>query len=214
MYYRLSQDVKVLFLRFFQKLFTLYKEGKISFVDGRNNIKFTVPPECKDADTYDFKSYPTVMVALSPGTFREASFNRVRGVNTTGNAQIVYGAIVDVSATFTVVAITENDRNSLADLICVYLAKRETRHAFETKYGIRLGMPTFSGDSTEVDTQLNTKRFFTTITVPMSLDVEDTDTILDTFGNPGVVLEDVLSYIGDPNGDGELTDFQDNSLPL
>ena len=206
MYYRLSQDIKILFLTFFQRLFALQKEGKISFTDGRNRIMFAQAPRCMELDTYDKKYYPCVLVGLSPASFRDVNPSKFRAVvnNDAGEPQNIYGFISSLTVNFNVVSLTKEDRNNLVDLVCMYLAKYETKAAFINQYGIRLGMPTFSGDNVEDDVQTNVKRFWTTITMPMEVDLEDNADIVDSMGRKGLTVQNIISLIGDTNSDGEI----------
>lgn len=212
-YYRLSNDIRDLFITFFQKLFVLYEEGKIFFVDGRNKIVFTTPPKCMDMSTYDFKYFPSVLVGLSPGYFKDTHFNKFRGIEVEGTeGTAIYGGSADLTITFQVYALTREDRNTLADLVCTYLAKRDTKALFESQYGLRLSTPTFSGDNTEEDPQTNVMKFFTDISLPMQCDWEDTAAILDSEGRQ-LTLADVLSYHGDTNADGEIDTLYSNVIP-
>lgn len=214
MYYRLSEDLKILFLRLFQKTFALYEEGKATFTDGRNKIIFAQPPKCFELDGYDYKYYPCVLVSLNIGSFKEASSNKYRGaVNNDANIpEHVYGYLTSATVTFTIYALTKEDRNKLCDLICMYLAKHETKQAFEY-YGIRLQMPSWSGDNSEDEIQTNIKRFFTSVSLPLEADVEETADIIDAFGNKGLTVSNVISFIGDSNKDGEITNLMDSTIP-
>ena len=202
MYFRLSQDVKILFLTFFQKLFALYEEGKISFVDGRNKLVFASSPKVYEIDTYDFKTYPAILVGISNSSSRDASFNKYRGYDSS-TASYIYGAIANLTLTFTIFALTKEDRNQLADLVYIYLLKQETKQTFEQQKGIRFQTPSLSGDGVEDDVQTNVKRFFTTITFPVEVDMEDITQVVDSMGRPGLTVLDILSLIGD-QGNGEI----------
>mgnify|MGYP001609893039 CR=1 FL=1 len=214
MYYRLSNDIKILLIRFFQTLFTLYSEGKIEFQDGRSKVAFTTSPKCMDLDTYDFRYYPCVLVGLSPGTFKDTHFNKYRGTETiNGVPEKIYGGTTAMTLNFQVYATNENDRNNLADLVCTYLAKRDTKETFEQKYGIRFMMPTFTGDNAEDDPVTNVRRFYTNISLLVEADFEDNANIVAPSGDIGLTLQNVISYIGDADADGEIEDLMDNTIP-
>lgn len=205
MYYRLSQDIKSLFINFFGKIFTLYKEDKITFNDGRRVIKFAKAPICEELDTYKYKDYPVVLASINPGMYRDASFNKHRDVDIT-TGETISGWIATFTVSFLIYALTKEDRDQLSDIVCVYLSKAETKQAFEVK-GIRLMMPSFSGDSAEDDPQTNVKRFYTVVSIQMEADVEDTLTIVDSQGRSGLTVTDILSYIGDADGNGEISNL-------
>ena len=206
MYFRLTQDVKKQFVVFFRTLFTLYGENKITFVDGRSKIVFAAQPQCEELDTYNTKHYPIVLVSASPGSCKEASFNKVRGVDRDTN-ETLYGWMANFTINFLIVSLTKEDRDQLVDIICVYLSKAETKQAFEQK-GLRIQMPIFSGDSSEEDPQTNVRRFFTSVSITVEGDIEDTLTIVDSQGRAGLTVQDVLSYIGDVDGDGEIANLK------
>ena len=157
-----------------------------------------------DSDTYDFKYYPAVLVGLSTGAFKDTHFKKFRGLdNTLPEAQNIYGGTSDITVTFQISANNKEDRNNLSDLVCIYLAKYDTKALLEQK-GIRLMTPIFSGDNVEEDPQTNTMRFYTDISLSLQVDFEDSVDIVDGNGNK-VKLANVISLIGDNNpSDGEI----------
>lgn len=163
-----------------------------------------MPPKCMDSDTYDFKYYPAVLVGLSTGAFKDTHFKKFRGLdNTLPEAQNIYGGTSDITVTFQISANNKEDRNNLSDLVCIYLAKYDTKALLEQK-GIRLMTPIFSGDNVEEDPQTNTMRFYTDISLSLQVDFEDSVDIVDGNGNK-VKLANVISLIGDNNpSDGEI----------
>lgn len=167
---------------------------------------FTMPPKCMEADTYDFKYYPAILVGLSPGAFRDTHFKKFRGLdNTLPEAQNIYGGASDITVTFQVSANNKEDRNNLSDLVCIYLSKYDTKVLFEQK-GIRLMTPAFSGDNVDEDPQTNTMRFYTDISLALQVDFEDSVDIVDGNGNK-VKLANVISLIASTEGSGEITGF-------
>lgn len=213
MYFRLSNDVRNIFIQFFQKLFALYSENKITFVDGRNKIDFTVFPKCLDMDTFDFKYFPSLLIGLAPGYFKDVHFNKFRGLDVTDTeGSKIYGGVVELTLTFQVYATTREDRNNLADLTSVYLTKYDTKALFEQQYGIRLTTPSLSGDFAEDDPQTNLKMFYTNISLPVHVDFEDQTEILDSQGRK-LTLANVISYNGDTNSDGEIDVLYSNTIP-
>jgi hypothetical protein len=210
-YYRLSEDIKDDFIKFFNELFSQYGEGKISFNNSKRKIVFAEPPKCQSLDSYDFKYFPLIAVGTSSGNFRETSFNKLRGYVTdhdTGLPVEVTGGIFSINLNFNIYAQNKDDRNNLADLVGDYLSKRDTKLAFlQSPFAYRLGMPSFSGDGAEDDPQTNSKYFYTTISMPIETDFEDIADVVDQFGHVGLTVEDIVSLIASKSGSGEVTGF-------
>jgi hypothetical protein len=209
MYYRLSQDIKLNFIDFFKILFTQYSEGKISFDDGRNKISFSANPLSGDLDSYDFKYFPSVMVGVSPGSFKDTHFNKYRGLGVDANnlPARMTGGIFSTTVNFNVYATSEDDRNDLSDLVCSYLTKADTKAGFLNQFGIRIESPKFSGDSKEEDPQTNVMIFSTVISLSLEADFEDATTIVDASGRTGLTVLDVISLIASQRGSGEIVGY-------
>lgn len=201
-------------MQFFQVIFTKYKEDKLQFRDGRNEITFSTPPKVMDLNTYDNKYYPCILVGIGPSNLKDVHFNKFRGIdNTTSTPENIYGGSATATVTFLIYAANERDLFNLTDVVCMYLAKHDSKKAFENNYGLRILTPSCSGEGVEDDPQTNVKRFYSTVTLNLECDFEDNVDIYDQFGNIGLTVLDIFSYIADSNGDGEITDFQDNTVP-
>jgi hypothetical protein len=207
MYYRQSEDIRDDFIKFFNTLFSKAGEGKISFTNNKRVIKFSQTPKCESLDTYDFKYFPTIGVATSAASFKETHFNKLRGTVTdpdTNQPVIITGGIFTINLNFNVYALNKTDRNNLADLVGNYLSKHETKQAFlAPPFAYMIGMPSVSGDGVDDDPQTNVKYFYTTITIPIQSDFEDSSQVVDAFGNVGLTVRDVISLIASQRGSGE-----------
>ena len=199
--YRFIERPKKHFIEFFQALFDLYDKDKVQFTDSYYVLNFGKTPKCLSIDNYDFKYYPIVLVGASLGTTRDISINKFKDYHTDEDSGIVnevYGGIATITVNFQIRARTEDDRNNLADLVTQYLNSRDTKLAFATKYGVRIiGAPSFSGESVEDDPQTNVKVFVTDISQVTESDYEEGIDIVDTLGNTGLTVDDIISYIPD-----------------
>lgn len=199
MYYRLSEDIKNDFIDFFQTLFSEYGEGKLILDNSKRNILFSQTPICRDLDTYDLKTFPTVGVSTSSGNFKQTHFNSFRGSVTDQDSGLpveITGGIFNLTLNFQIFALTKSDRNNLSDIVGNYLSKRDTKLAFlQAPFSYRLMMPTFSGDGADEDPQTNVKYFYTTISMEVSSDFEDMSQYIDQFGNTGLTVRDIISLM-------------------
>lgn len=197
MYYRITQDLKIEFVKYFQTIFTLYKEGKLAFADGRNKIIFSKTPVVLESDNYYLKDFPCLLIGISPGSVKDISVNKYKGLDKSIPApEYIYGFTANVTVTFTVYALTKQEKCMLSDLVSFLLAKHDTKQTFLGK-GVCLKMPSFTGDGVEEEGQTNTKRFYATITLEMESEVEYNNIILDLNGNSGLTVIDVISYVAD-----------------
>lgn len=202
MYYRLSNDIKTVFIEFFKKIFFLAEKNRLTLTDGRNKITFEKPPECRDLDTYETKAIPVVLVGLGPSSFTDSSINKYRGYDE-DTATHIYGGQVSLSIEFEIIASNEEDRNHLADFVCIYLSRYDTKKEFESKFGLRLGMPNVTADQVVDEPQKDVKRFSTRISLSVEADFEEATTFADAQGRTGLTVADVISMISDSDGDGE-----------
>ncbi len=205
MYYRLSNDIKNVFIKFFKKIFHLVEKGNLQLTDGRLEIKFEKIPKCRDLDTYEEKALPVVLVGLGPSSFTDSSITKYRGTDTENGAHI-YGGSVSLNIVFEIIAGNEEDRNNLADFVCIYLSRFDTKQQFENKFGLRLKMPTVTADQVVDEPQKDVKRFSTTINISVDADFEESTSYVDSLGNEGLTVEDVISLISDVDEDGEQDD--------
>lgn len=195
--YRVAERTKRHFIDFFQKLFKRYEENKVNFSDSYYNISFSKIPKCQAVDTYDFKYYPIVLVGISSIATRDCGINKFRGYYDDGGGTVsaTYGGFATVTLNFQVRARSEDERNNLADTVIMYIDSVETKKAFNDILGIRIiGSPTFGGESVDDDPQTNVKQFVTNVTQVIETDYEEDQNILDTFGNPSVILNDIISH--------------------
>lgn len=195
--YRLSERVKNQFVEFFQKLFVLYGENKTQLSDGYFKVGFGQVPKCQSVDTYDFKYLPTVVVSVLPAILKDYSVNKFIGYyDEVGLATEAYGGFANISLNFQVRAKTSAERNTLADIVSMYLNSVETKKSFHGTHGIViLGGPSIGGESVEADMQTNTPLFTTTIKQEVFTEYEESADVVDTFGNIGLRIDDFVSYL-------------------
>lgn len=200
--YRFIERPKKHYIEFFQSLFDLLEQGKITFDDAYYSIKFSKSPKCLSIDNYDLKYHPIVLVGSSGGSTRDISINRFKDYNTdqsSGLVNEVHGGIASMTLTFQIRTRSEDERNNLADIVTMYLGSNSVKQSFLSTYGVRvIGAPSFSGESVEDDPQTNVKVFITNITQNVESDYEEGIDIVDEFGNTGLTVEDIISHIPDP----------------
>lgn len=196
--YRVIERPKKHFIEFFQKLFDLYDKGKLTFDDAYYTISFGDTPKCVSLDNYDETYHPVVLVGVTGGTTRDISINKFKDYHTdpdSGLVNDIYGGIATTTLNFQIRARNEDERNNLADIVSMYLNSQETKLAFLNTYGVRLiGAPTFAGESVEDDPQSNVKLFITDLTQVAESDYEEGVDIVDTLGNTGLTVQDIISY--------------------
>ena len=175
----------------------MYAEGKVTFNDSYKKIVFGKPPKCQSVDTYDFKYYPIVLVGLGPTAARDCAINKFKDyyTNELGVVDSIYGGFATVTLNFQIRARSEDERNNLADLVLMYINSIDTKRAFERDFGMRIiGAPSLSGESVEDDPQTNVKQFIVNLSQQIDNDYEEGIDIIDTLGNTGLTVEEIVAY--------------------
>jgi hypothetical protein len=197
--YLLAERNKKHFIDFFKRLFSLYEDDKVSFDDGYYKVDFQKPPKCASIDTYDFKYIPIVLVGIGSIQAVDTGIDKFRDYYldpTSGETQAIYGGSATININFTIRASSSDERNSLADLVTMYLNNRATKQEFGGTFGIRIiGAPSQSGENAEDDTQTNTKIFSTEISQTIEVDYEENIDLVDSFGNIGTTVQSIMSYL-------------------
>lgn len=196
--YRVAERTKRHFIDFFQRIFTLYSENKLQFSDEYNKIGFGQPPKCSAVDTYDFKYYPIVLVGVGTTNLKDCAINKFRSYyeDDAGIVSATYGGFANITLNFNIRARSTDERNNLADTIMMYLNAYDTKKTFGVTYGIRvIGGPSYNGESVEDDPQTNVKVFTTSISQVIETDYEEGIDIVDSFGNVGLKVEELISYL-------------------
>ena len=195
--YRITKRTKRHFIDFFQKLFSMYAEDKLQFNDSYKKIVFSNPPKCQAVDTYDFKYYPILLIGVSSGVSRDCSLNKFKDYYTNEMSVVdsVYGGFFTATLNFQIRTRSDDERDNLADLVLMYLDSVDTKRLFEKDFGIRiLAAPNVSGESSEDDPQTNVKNFVINLTQQFESDYEEGIDIIDTLGNTGLTVADVVAY--------------------
>jgi len=195
--FRIAERQKRHLVDFFQKIFVLYSENKVQLNDGYNKIVFSKSPKCQVVDTYDFKYFPVLLIGVSNVATKDCSLNKFKDYYTDelGIVSAIYGGFATVTLNFQIRAQSEDERNNLADIVCSYLTSVETKRFLLKTYGMRiLGAPSYTGESSEDDPQTNVKQFVINLSLTFESDYEEGQDIVDTLGNIGITLEDVIAY--------------------
>lgn len=195
--FRISERTKKHFIDFFQKLFVLYTENKVTFDDSYKKIVFSKPPKCLSIDNYDFKYYPIVLVGISSISSRDCSINKFKDYYTDsiGVVSSVYGGFAETNLNFQIRARSGDERNNLADIVLMYLDSVDVKKTFARDFGIRiLGSPSITGESSEDDPQTNVKNFVINLSQKFESDYEEGIDITDTLGNTGLTVSNVVAY--------------------
>jgi len=196
--YRITERPKKHFIEFFQALFDLYDKGKLSLDDGYYKIAFAQTPQCRSIDNYDEKYMPIILVGTSSTSTKDSGINKFKDYYTdpiSGLVSSVYSGFANVTLNFQIRARSEDERNNLADIVAMYLDSYDMKQTFLTKYGVRIiGAPSLTGEAVEDDPQTNAKMFVTNISQVMESDYEEGVDIVDTLGNTGLTVSDIISY--------------------
>jgi len=158
-YFRGIRFIKDYIRKYLLSIFYAAKKEQITFTDGYKHIKFSRDVEVIKRASWDFRKIPAVLIGDARVEYQVKSiakdFVDESQYNETGNPfndvvpqtdQRVSGGDISITLSLDIRATTTEERDNLADIVCLYLAHPDAKD-YLLKQGIAIeGAPSVSGE--------------------------------------------------------------------
>jgi len=205
-YLRGIHYVKDYMIKYLKMVFYASEKEQLVFTDGHKKIEFSRRPDVLKRASWDFRNVPAVILQNVSSTYIQRSIAKdlidVAAYDQTGNPyedisvmddKRVVGGDIELVTTWQIWATSIEERDHLADMVCLYLAHPDAKD-FLLKQGVVVaGSPRVSGDREIKEPQIDHPIYGTDLSVTLMgpwRSISDADvTLAELFVDISVELE-------------------------
>ena len=171
-YYRGVEFIKSYLQHYLSGVFSAAQKGSILLTNGYKEIKFSRIPEVVKRMKLDYRRLPAVLIGPVRGEYIYRSISkdllRIPGVDEPDEDQYTfYGGDIRLNVDMDVRSATQEERDNMVDIVCLYLAHPDAKDFF-LRHGIVLEKPPSIGGERELlEPGIDMPIYSTVVSIPV-----------------------------------------------
>jgi hypothetical protein len=169
-YYRGVEFVKSYFQHYLEGIYSAAQKGSILLTNGYKEIKFSRTPEVVKRLKLDHRNLPAVLIGPIRGEYIYRSISkdllRIPGITEPDESQYrFYGGDIRMNLDIDIRATSQEERDNLVDVTCLYLAHPDAKDFFQRHAIVIEKPPSISGEKELYEPAIDMPIYSTTVSI-------------------------------------------------